>query len=89
MTNESYVNGLRFKVMDLQLEALQTALANTVPRTSENANSTFLFTEALINLQFRCVLKSRYIAGQWYNLWKGGLLILDVLLPSRIYPFCP
>ena len=48
--------------MDLQSEALQTALANTTPRTSENANSTFLLTEALINLQFRGVLKSRYIS---------------------------
>ena len=73
--------------MDLQSEALQTALANTAPRTSENANSTFLLTEALINLQFRGVLKSRYIAGQWLNLWKGGLLILDLLSLSRIYPF--
>ena len=68
MTNESYVTGLRFKLMDLQSEALQTALANTAPRTSENANSTFLLTEALINLQFRGVLKNRYIAGQWLNL---------------------
>ena len=73
--------------MDLQSEALQTALANTAPRTSENANSTFLLTEALINLQFGGVLKSRYIAGQWLNLWKGGLLILDLLSLSRIYPF--
>ena len=72
---------------DLQLEALQTALANTAPRTSENANSTFLLTEAPINLQFHGVLKSRYIAGQWLNLWKGGLLILDLLSLSRIYPF--
>ena len=54
--------------MDLQSEALQTALANTAHRKSENANSTFLLTEALINLQFRGVLKSRYIAGQWLNL---------------------
>ena len=73
--------------MDLQSEALQTALANTAPRTSENANSTFLLTEALINLQFRGVLKNRYIAGQWFNLWKGGLLILDLLSLPRIYPF--
>ena len=73
--------------MDLQSEALQTALANTAPRTSENVNSTFLLTEALINLQFRGVLKSRYIAGQWLNSWKVGLLILDLLSPSRIYPF--
>ena len=56
MTNESYVTGLRFKLMDLQSEALQTTLANTAPRTSENANSTFLVTEARINLQFRGVL---------------------------------
>ena len=49
--------------MDLQSEALQTALANTAPRTSENANFTLLLTEALINLPFRGVLKSRYIAG--------------------------
>ena len=73
--------------MDLQSEALETALTNTAPRTSENANSTFLLTEALINLQFRGFLKSRYIAGQWLNLWKGGLLILDLLSLSRIYPF--
>ena len=73
--------------MDLQSEALQTALANTAPRTSENANSIFLLTEALINLQFRGVLKSRYSAGQWLNLWNGGLLILDLLSLSRIYPF--
>ena len=51
--------------MALQSETLQTALANVAPRTSENANSTFLLTEMLGNLQFRCVLKSRYIAGQW------------------------
>ena len=51
--------------MDLQSEALQTALANTAPTTSENANSTFLLTETLDNLQFQCVLKSHYIAGQW------------------------
>ena len=89
MTIESYVTGLRFKLMDLQSEALQTALANTAPRTSENANSTFLLTEALINLQFRGVLKSRYIARQWLNLWKGGLLILDLHSLSRIYPFWP
>ena len=68
MTNESYMIGLKFKLMDLQSEALQTALANTATRTSENANSTFLLTEALINLQFRGVLKNRYIAGQWFNL---------------------
>ena len=43
--------------MDLQSEALQTALANTAPRTSENANSTFLLTETLDNLQFQGVLK--------------------------------
>ena len=49
--------------MNLKSLALQTALANTAPRMSENANSTFLLTEALINLQFRGVLKSRYIAG--------------------------
>ena len=73
--------------MDLQSEALQTALANTAPRMSEDVNSTFLLTEALINLQFCGVLKSRYIAGQWLNSWKGGLLILDLLSPSRIYPF--
>ena len=36
--------------MNLQSEALQTALANTAPRTSENANSTFLSTETLGNL---------------------------------------
>ena len=87
MTNKSYVTGLRFKLMDLQSEALQTALANTAPRTSESANSTFLLAEALINLQFRGVLKSRYIAGQWLKLWKGGLLILDLLSLTRIYPF--
>ena len=63
--------------MDLQSEALQIALANIAPRKSENVNSTFLLTEALINLQFRAVIKSRYIAGQWLNSWKGGLLILD------------
>ena len=51
--------------MDLQSDALQTALANTGPRTSENANSTFLLTETLGNLRFQCVLKSCYIAGQW------------------------
>ena len=73
--------------MDLQSEALQTALANTAHRTSENANSTFLLTEVLINLEFCGVLKSRYIAGQWLNLWKGGLLSLDLLSLSRIYPF--
>ena len=44
--------------MDLQSEALQTALANTAPRT-------FLLPETLGNLQFQGVLKSRYIAGQW------------------------
>ena len=71
--------------MELQSEALQTALANTAPRTPENANSTSLLTEALINLQFYGVLKSRYIAGQWFNLYKDGLLILLSL--SRIYPF--
>ena len=65
--------------MDLQSETLKTPLANTALRTSENAYSAFLLTEALINLQFRGVLKSRYIAGQWFNLWKGGLLILDLL----------
>ena len=54
--------------MDLQSEALKTALANTAPRTSENANSTFLLTETLGNLQFQGVLKSRYIAGQWLNM---------------------
>ena len=53
--------------MDLHSEALQTALANTTPRTSENANSTFLLTKTLGNLQFQGVLKSRYIAGQWLN----------------------
>ena len=63
MINESYVTGLRFKLIDLQLEALQTAPANTVPGTSENDNSTFLLTEMPGNLQFQCVLKSRYIAG--------------------------
>ena len=73
--------------MDLQSDALQTALANTAPRTSENANSTFLLTEALINLQFRGVLKGRYIEGQWLTLWKGGLSILNLLSLSRIYPF--
>ena len=73
--------------MDLQSEALQTALASTAPRTSENANSTFLLTKTLINFKFRGVLKSRYIAGQWLKLWKGGLLILDLLSLSRIYPF--
>ena len=62
MTNESYVTGLRFK-----LRALQTALANTAPRTSD-ANSTFLLTETLGNLQFQGVRKSRYIAGQWLNM---------------------
>ena len=67
MTNQSYVTGLRFKLVDLQSEALQTALANTAPRTSENASSTCSLTEALINLQFRGVVKSRYIAGQWLN----------------------
>ena len=87
MTNESYATGLRFKLKDLQSEALQTPLANTAPRTSENATTTFLLTEELINLQFRGVLKSRYNAGQWLNLWKGGLLILDLLSLSRIYPF--
>ena len=51
--------------MDLQSEALQTALANTAPGTSENANSTFLLTETLGNLQFQGVLKNRHIAGQW------------------------
>ena len=54
--------------MDLQSEKLQTALANTAPRTSENANSTFLLPETLGNLQFQGVLKSRYIAGQWLNM---------------------
>ena len=39
--------------MDLQSEALQTALANTAPRTSENANSTFLLTDALITVPWR------------------------------------
>ena len=73
--------------MDLQSEALQTALANTAPRRSENANFTFLLTEALVNLQFLGVLKSGYIAGQWLNWWKGGLLILDLVSLSRIYPF--
>ena len=68
--------------MDLQSEALQTALANTAPRTS--ANSTFLLTEAPINLQFRGVLKSRYITGQ---LVEGWTLILDLLSLSPIYPF--
>ena len=61
MTNESYVTGLRFKLMDLQSEALQTALANTAPRTSENVNSTFFLIEARIKLQFRGVLKSLYL----------------------------
>ena len=42
--------------MDLQSEAVQTALANAAPRTSENANSTFLLTETLVNLQFKGVL---------------------------------
>ena len=68
MIEDSYVTGLRFKLMDLQSEALQTALANTAPRTSENANSTFLLSETLSNLQFHGVLKSRYIAGQWINM---------------------
>ena len=54
--------------MDLQSGALQTALVNTLPRTSENANSTFLLTETLDNLQFQGVLKSRYISGQWLNM---------------------
>ena len=72
MTNESYVTRLRLKLVDLQSEALQTALANTAPRTSENANSIFLLTDTLINLQFRGFLKSRYIVGQWLNVWKGG-----------------
>ena len=43
--------------MDLQSDALQTALANTAPRTSENANSTFSLTETLGNLHFQGVLK--------------------------------
>ena len=34
--------------MDLQSEALQTALVNTAPGTSENANSTFLLTELTV-----------------------------------------
>ena len=63
MIKESYVTGLRFKLMDLQSEALQIALANTAPRRSENAYSIFLLTETLGNLQFQGVLKSRYIAG--------------------------
>ena len=75
--------------MDLQSETLQTALANTVPKTSENANSTFLLTETLGNLQFHGVLKSDCFAGQWLNVWKGEFLILDLLLLSRIYPFLP
>ena len=54
--------------MHLQSEALQTALANTAHRMSENAKSTFLLTETPGNLQFQCVLKSRYIAGQWLNM---------------------
>ena len=58
--------------MDLQSEALQTALqtalANTAPGTSENDNSTFLLTETMGNLQFQGVLNSRYIAGQWLNM---------------------
>ena len=50
------------------VRARQTALANTAHRTSENANSTFLLTEMLGNLQFQGVLKNRYIAGQWLNM---------------------
>ena len=75
--------------MDLQSEALQNALANIAPRTSENANhSTFLLTEMLGNLQFKGVL-SRYIAGQWLNMCgRVAFLILDLLSLSRICHFC-
>ena len=83
MNNESYVTGLRFKLIDLQSEAPQTALANAAHRTPENANSTFLLTEALGNLQFQGVLKSRYIAEQWLNMCgRVAFLILDLLLLS-------
>ena len=54
--------------MYLRSEALQTALANTPPRTSENSNSIFLLTDTLGNLQSQGVLKNRYIAGQWLNM---------------------
>ena len=54
--------------MDLQSVALQTALSNTAPRTSEHANAICLLTEMLGNLQFQCVPKSHYIAGQWLNM---------------------
>ena len=54
--------------MEMQSNALQTALAITNTRTSENANSAFLLTETLGNLQFQGILKSRYIAGQWLNM---------------------
>ena len=65
--------------MDLQSEALQTALANTAPRTSENANSTFLLTETLGSLQFQGVLKGRYIAGQWLKVDRTFGLIRNPL----------
>ena len=51
--------------MDLQSEALRTALANTTPRTSENANSIFLLTETLGNLvagRFKVSLHCRTMA---------------------------
>ena len=83
MINEDYVTGLRFKLTDLKSEALQTALANTAHRTSENAKATFLLTETLDNLQFQGVLKSRYIAGQWFKLWKSGFLLRNGL--NRAY----
>ena len=55
-----------------------------------NANSTFLLTETLGNLQFLGVLKSHYIAGQWLNLCERvAFLILDLLSLSRIYHFVP
>ena len=55
-STKRYVTGLRFKLMDQQSGALRTALANAPPRTSENANSTFLLTETFGNLQFQDVL---------------------------------
>ena len=80
MINESYVTGLRFKLMDLQSEALQTALANTAPRRSENVNSTFfLLTEPLGNLHFQGVLKSRYIAGQWHSILTRRFICIRVI----------
>ena len=90
MINDRYVTGLKFKLMDLQSEALQTALANTAPRTSENANSTILLTETLSNFTVPGRSKEYlYCKTMAYHVWKGGFLILDWLSLSRTYYFFP